>query len=118
VATGNPQAKIYTRDGFEEGVCVKGDMYLADMKNTKGKNGINVFKTILKKKLVGHVGSLGNAQFHPTDKEIFLTSGSDGTARIWDVYKMNQCQKHVIKVKQTNAGKKIPVNCTTYDALV
>jgi hypothetical protein len=51
VAAGNSQAKIYTRDGLPLSECIKGDMYLTDMNNTKG-----------------HISSLGNAAWDPTSK--------------------------------------------------
>jgi hypothetical protein len=36
VVTGYPQPKIYDRDGRELGEFNKGDMYIRDLKNTKG----------------------------------------------------------------------------------
>ena len=53
VATGNSQAKIFNRDGYQIAECVKGDMYLSDMNNT-----------------AGHISSLGNAMWSPTLKVI------------------------------------------------
>ncbi len=51
VVTGSPQPKVYTRDGKEEGEFVRGDMYIRDMKNTKG-----------------HVSGCTGGAWHPTDK--------------------------------------------------
>ena len=36
VVTGSSQPKIYDRDGHELGEFVKGDMYIRDLRNTKG----------------------------------------------------------------------------------
>lgn len=35
IASGNSQAKVVDRDGFEVMECVRGDMYLVDMASTK-----------------------------------------------------------------------------------
>lgn len=45
----------------------KGDPYLRDMKNTSG-----------------HVGALHSADWHPSDRDLFITSGQDGTVRLWN----------------------------------
>ena len=36
VVTGSSQPKVYDRDGHELGEFVKGDMYIRDLRNTKG----------------------------------------------------------------------------------
>ena len=51
VVTGSPQPKVYSRDGKEEGEFVRGDMYIRDMKNTKG-----------------HVSGCTGGMWHPTEK--------------------------------------------------
>jgi WD40 repeat protein len=66
--TGSAQAKIYDRDGFTLGEFVKGDMYIRDLKNTKG-----------------HISGLTGGHWHPKDRETALTSSEDGSLRIWDV---------------------------------
>jgi hypothetical protein len=55
------QAKVVDRDGGELLECIKGDQYIVDMSQTKG-----------------HVSALTGGQFHPKQKEIFLTCGDDG----------------------------------------
>jgi len=97
VATSNCQAKIYDRDGFQKGECVKGDMYLADMGNTKG-----------------HVSALTKASWHPTNKDFFATSSMDGTIRIWDINKILVKQQNVLKAKN-QAGKKTAVTTSSYN---
>ncbi|RDY03842.1 WD repeat-containing protein 70, partial [Mucuna pruriens] len=66
--TGSAQAKIYDRDGLTLGEFVKGDMYIRDLKNTKG-----------------HISGLTWGEWHPKTKETILTSSEDGSLRIWDV---------------------------------
>lgn len=60
--------QIYDRDGFTLGEFLKGDMYIRDLKNTKG-----------------HISGLTAGQWHPKDRETALTASEDGSLRIWDV---------------------------------
>lgn len=76
--TGSAQAKIYDKDGFTQGEFIKGDMYIRDLKNTKG-----------------HISGLTGGQWHPKDRETALTSSEDGSLRIWDVSNFKS-QKQVI----------------------
>eukprot|EP00262_Sarcandra_glabra_P013453 TRINITY_DN3727_c0_g2_i1.p1 TRINITY_DN3727_c0_g2~~TRINITY_DN3727_c0_g2_i1.p1 ORF type:complete len:460 (-),score=81.66 TRINITY_DN3727_c0_g2_i1:94-1296(-) len=66
--TGSAQAKIYDRDGLTLGEFIKGDMYIRDLKNTKG-----------------HISGLTWGEWNPRAKETVLTSSEDGSLRIWDV---------------------------------
>jgi WD40 repeat protein len=68
VATGSSQPKIFNRDGVLQMTFVKGDPYLADMANTKG-----------------HTMICTGAQWHPSLKNVVMTSSMDGTVRIWDL---------------------------------
>ena len=68
-----PQAKVYDRDGHTRGEFVRGDMYIRDMKNTKG-----------------HVSGLCGGQWHPTDRFTAMTCSEDGTVRIWDTHNILQ----------------------------
>ncbi len=43
-------------------------MYISDMANTKG-----------------HVASILDGKWHPTDRKYFMTASLDGSIRIWDV---------------------------------
>lgn len=63
---GSSQAKVYDRDGKERGETVRGDMYIRDMRNTKG-----------------HISGLTGGCWHPTDKFTAMTCSEDGTIR-WD----------------------------------
>lgn len=68
VVTGLPQAKILSRDGEIVTEFIKGDMYLRDMRNTKG-----------------HVAEVTSGAWHPTNRDLCVTAGTDSTLRIWDV---------------------------------
>ncbi|KAL8543875.1 hypothetical protein ACS0TY_004433 [Phlomoides rotata] len=94
--SGSAQAKIYDRDGLTLGEFVKGDMYIRDLKNTKG-----------------HITGLSCGEWHPKDKETILTSSEDGSVRIWDVNNF-QSQKQVIKPKLSRHGR-VPVTTCTWD---
>jgi WD40 repeat protein len=86
VITATPQAKIFSRDGEQLKEYVKGDMYLRDMHNTKG-----------------HVSAITTGAWHPTNRDFFVTAGTDSTLRIWDV-NMPLSQRNVIVHKSKAAG--------------
>ncbi|CAH1417844.1 unnamed protein product [Lactuca virosa] len=94
--TGSAQAKIFDRDGLTLGEFVKGDMYIRDLKNTKG-----------------HITGLTCGEWHPKTKETILTSSEDGSLRIWDVNDFTS-QKQVIKPKLVKHGR-VPVNTCAWD---
>ncbi|KAI1777672.1 WD40 repeat-like protein [Hypoxylon cercidicola] len=82
----HPQAKILSRDGDIITEFVKGDMYLRDMNNTKG-----------------HVSEVTTGTWHPTDKNVCVTAGTDSTLRIWDINN-KRSQKEVLVFKSKAAG--------------
>lgn len=86
VISATPQAKIFSRDGEELKEFVKGDMYLRDMHNTKG-----------------HISEITTGTWHPTNRDLCVTAGTDSTLRIWDV-NMPLKQKEVIVHKSRAAG--------------
>ncbi|KAF5738996.1 WD repeat-containing protein 70 [Tripterygium wilfordii] len=92
--TGSAQAKIYDRDGLTLGEFVKGDMYIRDLKNTKG-----------------HISGLTCGEWHPKTKETILTSSEDGSLRIWDVNDFKS-QKQVIKPKLARPRRVAVTTCT------
>ncbi|KAJ4968625.1 hypothetical protein NE237_015326 [Protea cynaroides] len=94
--TGSAQAKIYDRDGLTLGEFVKGDMYIRDLKNTKG-----------------HISGLTCGEWHPKNKETILTSSEDGSLRIWDVNDFTS-QKQVVKPKLPRPGR-VPVTTCAWD---
>ncbi|KAE8701407.1 putative aromatic amino acid decarboxylase [Hibiscus syriacus] len=79
-----------------EGEFIKGDMYIRDLKNTKG-----------------HISGLTCGEWHPKTKETILTSSEDGSLRIWDVNDFKS-QKQVIKPKLARPGR-IPVITCAWD---
>ncbi|KIL84411.1 hypothetical protein FAVG1_12431 [Fusarium avenaceum] len=82
----HPQAKIMSRDGDIVTEFVKGDMYLRDMHNTKG-----------------HISEIITGTWHPTDKNLCVTAGTDSTLRIWDINN-KRSQKDVVVFKSKAAG--------------
>ncbi|MCD9558535.1 hypothetical protein HAX54_015937 [Datura stramonium] len=94
--TGSAQAKIYDRDGLTLGEFVRGDMYIRDLKNTKG-----------------HISGLTCGEWHPKTKETILTSSEDGSLRLWDVNDFKS-QKQVIKPKLARPGR-VPVTTCAWD---
>ncbi|KAK3240584.1 hypothetical protein CYMTET_49585 [Cymbomonas tetramitiformis] len=95
VVSGSPQPKIFDRDGREEGEFVRGDMYIRDMKNTKG-----------------HVMGCTGGMWHPHHRAEAMSCSLDGTVRLWDVHKYT-AQKAVMKPQQTRPGR-IPVYSSCY----
>ncbi|KAL5712100.1 hypothetical protein ACHQM5_014302 [Ranunculus cassubicifolius] len=94
--TGSAQAKIYDRDGLTLGEFIKGDMYIRDLKNTKG-----------------HITGLTCGEWHPREKQTVLTSSEDGSLRVWDVNDFNS-QKQVIKPKPLRPGR-VPITTCTWN---
>ncbi|KAI5864586.1 WD40 repeat-like protein [Durotheca rogersii] len=82
----HPQAKILSRDGDVITEFIKGDMYLRDMNNTKG-----------------HISEVTTGTWHPTDKNLCVTAGTDSTLRIWDINN-KRSQKEVLVFKSKAAG--------------
>lgn len=85
--------QVYDRDGRERGEFKRGDMYLRDLKNTKG-----------------HVAGLTHGQWHPLDRHSAMTCSTDGTIRLWDCDNIEQ--KMVIK--PTGASGRVPVTACCY----
>lgn len=86
VISATPQAKIFSRDGEILTEFVKGDMYLRDMHNTKG-----------------HISEITTGTWHPTNKNLCVTAGTDSTLRIWDST-LQRGQRDVIVHKSRAAG--------------
>lgn len=93
VISGTSQAKILDRDGFEKMECVKGDQYIADMSRTKG-----------------HVAQLTAGDWHPYQKDEFITASMDGTIRIWNAFKGKE-HKSVIKARAQGGLRTTPSSC-------
>ena len=81
-----PQAKLLSRDGEPIAESAKGDMYLRDMHNTKG-----------------HISEITTGTWHPNNRNLCVTTGTDSTLRIWDC-SIRMSQKEVIVHKSRAAG--------------
>eukprot|EP00192_Tetraselmis_astigmatica_P008785 CAMPEP_0117652634 /NCGR_PEP_ID=MMETSP0804-20121206/2736_1 /TAXON_ID=1074897 /ORGANISM="Tetraselmis astigmatica, Strain CCMP880" /LENGTH=689 /DNA_ID=CAMNT_0005458703 /DNA_START=115 /DNA_END=2184 /DNA_ORIENTATION=- len=84
--TGSACPKVYDRDGRELGEFPRGDMYIRDMKNTKG-----------------HISGCTFGMWHPEDRFTALTSSEDGSLRLWDCERIEQ--KTVIKPQLAKPGR-------------
>ncbi|TFK23117.1 transcription factor [Coprinopsis marcescibilis] len=96
VVLGTLQPRIYSRDGEETAVFMKGDPYLRDMKNT-----------------AGHVAEVMSCSWHPKDPKLFITSSADSTIRIWESDNKRK-QKTVIVVKSKDRGGRTKVTTCNY----
>ena len=67
VAGSSNQPVILDRDGRKLTALMKGDVYIRDMRTTKG-----------------HVASCTSAKWHPSDNNTLASSSEDGTVRLWD----------------------------------
>ncbi|XP_040053255.1 WD repeat-containing protein 70 isoform X1 [Gasterosteus aculeatus] len=94
VVSGNAQAKVLDRDGFNVMECVKGDQYIVDMAKTKG-----------------HTAMLNSGCWHPKMKEEFMTCSNDGTVRTWDLTSEKK-HKSVFKPRSFQGKKVVPTSCT------
>ncbi|XP_075944727.1 WD repeat-containing protein 70 [Anarhichas minor] len=94
VVSGNAQAKVLDRDGFNVMECVKGDQYIVDMAKTKG-----------------HTAMLNSGCWHPKTKEEFMTCSNDGTVRTWDLSSEKK-HKSVFKPRSFQGKKVVPTSCT------
>jgi WD40 repeat protein len=105
VSVSSAQGLLLSREGEALAKCIRGDMYLADLSNTKG-----------------HTSEVLCAQWHPTAANIVLTGGYDGTLRVWDVtsnlYLNMLTNKSVLKVRSHSGGSKVrvPVNSCCYSS--
>lgn len=102
VCAGDCQAKVLGRNGENEINCLKGDSYLHDISNTKG-----------------HTFPLTDGKWHPSQKNLFITSSRDSTIRIWDIYSKQMgidleiMQTTILRAK-TFKNHKIPVTSCNY----
>lgn len=97
VATGASQATVHDRDGVELGEFDKGDMYIRDLKNTKG-----------------HVSGLTDVKWNPIDRGTICTASEDGSARLWDVNYLGDArgsQKAVLKPQLLKPGRVHVTSC-------
>ena len=97
VVTGGAQPKVFDRDGRELGECDKGDMYIRDMKNTKG-----------------HCSPCTGGVWHPLRHDTALTAGADGTMRTWALDRLGDArgaQAAVLKPQLSKPGRFQVTSC-------
>ena len=93
-------ASILSRDGATRGEFIKGDMYIRDMKNTKG-----------------HVAGLTGGQWSRNDRSKLATCAEDASVRIWDASNFGS-QLSVLKATKVSAAmgnsKQSVVECCSW----
>jgi len=97
VVTGGAQPKVFDRDGRELGECDKGDMYIRDMKNTKG-----------------HCSPCTGGVWYPLRHDTALTAGADGTMRTWALDRLGDArgaQAAVLKPQLSKPGRFQVTSC-------
>jgi len=96
-ASGNWQPTVHDRDGVELGEFDKGDMYIRDLRNTRG-----------------HVAATTDVKWNPLDRSTVCTAGEDGSLRLWDVDYLGDArgsQKAVLKPQQIKPGRVQVTSC-------
>ena len=98
--TASSTPKIFDRDGLSIVQFRKGDPYLHDMNRT-----------------VGHVSTVTSGQWHPTNRDVVLTSSTDGTMRTWNIHgkrHFDQLMNWQILKCTTRRGVRNGVSCCRY----
>jgi len=87
VGASSPQPRVYDRDGKEVCDFMRGDMYIRDLRHTKG-----------------HVAAVTCVRWHPTEALEVATASEDSTVRTWDVEVASQRKDRVSL--NPNSGQK------------
>lgn len=88
-ATSSNKAVLMDRNGSKVRTYAEGDQYLRDLKHTSG-----------------HVAALTSCAWDPTSADHFMTSGADGTVRIWNIgYRQRQDHVIVVRSKKPSGGR-------------
>lgn len=100
--TTSPQPRVYDREGSLIGECPRGDVYMRDLKNTRG-----------------HISGCTGGQWHPIDRDTVVTCSDDGSLRIWNVLRSSSSSRgsveQVMVVKPTLARPgRVAVTCCAY----
>jgi WD40 repeat protein len=92
------QPRLFSREGVEISDFVKGDVYLRDMRNTKG-----------------HVGEVTSGTWHPYDRDQFITASADSTIRIWDInHKWEHKEVLIVKGKGPGLAQRTKITTCAY----
>jgi WD40 repeat protein len=97
MGSNSTQARVFTRDGKEIALLPKGYPYITDMAATKG-----------------HIAKITTAIFHPTEKDIVITSSLDCTVRLWDLENIKK-HKDIIKLRNAQGAVKSGVSVCNID---
>lgn len=95
VATGSAQPAILNRQGELQVQCARGDMYVQDMHHT-----------------IAHTAAVTGIQWHPLERNRFVTSSLDGSVRWWNVetgkkqFDKLTCTGDQIMVVKNKGGRK------------
>lgn len=65
----SPQPKLFSREAAEVSTLMRGDMYLRDLRHTKG-----------------HIAAVTCVRWHPVDSGVLATCGEDSSVRLWDTH--------------------------------
>jgi WD repeat-containing protein 70 len=95
VLTSSLQPRLFSREGAQLHEFVRGDVYLRDMRHTKG-----------------HVAEVTSGAWHPSNRDEFITASSDSTVRIWDVNNRWE-HKSVLVVRGKGTGQQLRTKVTT-----
>eukprot|EP00475_Leptophrys_vorax_P023635 TRINITY_DN3238_c0_g1_i14.p1 TRINITY_DN3238_c0_g1~~TRINITY_DN3238_c0_g1_i14.p1 ORF type:complete len:506 (-),score=85.45 TRINITY_DN3238_c0_g1_i14:376-1893(-) len=98
VVSGSSRPCIYSRDGFKQLQFKSGDMYLRDLRNTKG-----------------HVSSCTFGMYNPHDRSKVLTASLDGTMRLWDVESAADKNLSVLVCKPKSGTGRLQVTSCTFN---
>jgi WD repeat-containing protein 70 len=75
VAPSTWQPVLFDRDGKEVCLYQKGDPYVRDLRHVRG-----------------HTSSVTAIQWHPNEKNLFMSSSLDSTIRVWDINRRDTCK--------------------------
>jgi len=96
----HPQPILYSKEGKELFEFAKGDLYVAEMRYTKG-----------------HTAEVTGCQFSPNDPNVLVTGAKDSTVRLWDLERVQFRNAEVIKTAHGLArGRKAPVTACAWSA--
>ena len=70
-------------------------------------------------KTSGHISTITSTSWHPFDRDIILTSSTDGSVRVWDLSKgkttfQNHLKCDVVYRIKNKQGRKATVTCASY----
>ena len=84
-------------------MTIRGDMYIQDLANTKG-----------------HVAAITDGKWHPTERNLFLTSSLDGSLRVFDLLSKTVgvdsqlMHRDIIKASNNKGGMKLAISSICY----